>query len=112
MDPDKFINNGELSTIAKQFIVPKEQIIEPIQLTEQEAELNVFGRPLIKSNAYQQMKTAMKLPIVRKGALMPDSHLGYGLPIGAVLATENTICLLYTSPSPRDQRGSRMPSSA
>ena len=24
----------------------------------------------------------------------------------------STICLLYTSPSPRDQRGSRMPSSA
>ena len=24
----------------------------------------------------------------------------------------NSICLLYTSPSPRDQRGSRMPSSA
>ena len=24
----------------------------------------------------------------------------------------NWICLLYTSPSPRDQRGSRMPSSA
>ena len=26
--------------------------------------------------------------------------------------SENGICLLYTSPSPRDQRGSRMPSSA
>ena len=26
--------------------------------------------------------------------------------------THNGICLLYTSPSPRDQRGSRMPSSA
>ena len=25
---------------------------------------------------------------------------------------EDGICLLYTSPSPRDQRGSRMPSSA
>ena len=25
---------------------------------------------------------------------------------------DNTGCLLYTSPSPRDQRGSRMPSSA
>ena len=25
---------------------------------------------------------------------------------------DNTSCLLYTSPSPRDQRGSRMPSSA
>ena len=29
-----------------------------------------------------------------------------------VLDGEMTICLLYTSPSPRDQRGSRMPSSA
>ena len=26
--------------------------------------------------------------------------------------TQGTVCLLYTSPSPRDQRGSRMPSSA
>ena len=25
---------------------------------------------------------------------------------------EDKVCLLYTSPSPRDQRGSRMPSSA
>ena len=28
------------------------------------------------------------------------------------IANYNNICLLYTSPSPRDQRGSRMPSSA
>ena len=28
------------------------------------------------------------------------------------IATHPGICLLYTSPSPRDQRGSRMPSSA
>jgi len=31
---------------------------------------------------------------------------------GAVLALRDKDCLLYTSPSPRDQRGSRMPSSA
>ena len=30
----------------------------------------------------------------------------------ANLLTLYVICLLYTSPSPRDQRGSRMPSSA
>ena len=30
----------------------------------------------------------------------------------AVRATQGQGCLLYTSPSPRDQRGSRMPSSA
>ena len=42
-----------------------------------------------------------------------------GGPIGSELAqtmqrlgAQVTICLLYTSPSPRDQRGSRMPSSA
>ena len=29
-----------------------------------------------------------------------------------VLTTVIRVCLLYTSPSPRDQRGSRMPSSA
>ena len=26
-----------------------------------------------------------------RGALMPDAHLGYGLPIGGVLATENAV---------------------
>ena len=30
----------------------------------------------------------------------------------AIISTVAGICLLYTSPSPRDQRGSRMPSSA
>ena len=30
----------------------------------------------------------------------------------AALAKKYSTCLLYTSPSPRDQRGSRMPSSA
>ena len=30
----------------------------------------------------------------------------------ALKVLENMRCLLYTSPSPRDQRGSRMPSSA
>ena len=31
---------------------------------------------------------------------------------GSLLLLAYTFCLLYTSPSPRDQRGSRMPSSA
>ena len=34
------------------------------------------------------------------------------LPDPDPVATQEWICLLYTSPSPRDQRGSRMPSSA
>ena len=34
------------------------------------------------------------------------------LPVGDLLIKVSFSCLLYTSPSPRDQRGSRMPSSA
>ena len=33
-------------------------------------------------------------------------------PIGTTKKRGILVCLLYTSPSPRDQRGSRMPSSA
>ena len=37
----------------------------------------------------------------------------YGAPYSLVDGYEDLVaCLLYTSPSPRDQRGSRMPSSA
>ena len=32
--------------------------------------------------------------------------------VDLLIARESGVCLLYTSPSPRDQRGSRMPSSA
>ncbi len=90
--PDDYLNDEYLAALASQFHKPAEPLREEIQLRDREdLELNVFGRPLIKSNAYQQMKTAMRLPIVQKGALMPDSHLGYGLPIGAALATENAV---------------------
>ena len=37
------------------------------------------------------MENAMSLPISVAGALMPDAHLGYGLPIGGVLATEGAV---------------------
>ena len=35
-----------------------------------------------------------------------------GRATGELVVALETLCLLYTSPSPRDQRGSRMPSSA
>ena len=38
-----------------------------------------------------QMERACLLPVAVAGALMPDAHVGYGLPIGGVLATENTV---------------------
>ncbi|WP_420595195.1 RtcB family protein [Deinococcus sp.] len=50
-----------------------------------------FGAELIEPGARAQMDVAMRLPISRAGALMPDAHVGYGLPIGGVLATENAV---------------------
>ncbi len=39
----------------------------------------------------RQMSNACRLPVAVRGALMPDAHVGYGLPIGGVLATHNAI---------------------
>ncbi len=41
--------------------------------------------------AIDQMKHACELPVSVAGALMPDAHVGYGLPIGGVLATEGAV---------------------
>ncbi|MHC4887212.1 MAG: RtcB family protein [Planctomycetota bacterium] len=45
----------------------------------------------VEQGAIEQMENAVRLPVSVAGALMPDAHLGYGLPIGGVLATENAI---------------------
>lgn len=45
----------------------------------------------IDAEATAQMDAAISLPISVAGALMPDAHVGYGLPIGGVLATENAV---------------------
>ncbi len=41
--------------------------------------------------AIKQMELASLLPVSVAGALMPDAHVGYGLPIGGVLATRNAV---------------------
>ncbi|NLN92339.1 MAG: RtcB family protein [Candidatus Hydrogenedens sp.] len=41
--------------------------------------------------AIRQMHDACSLPVAVKGALMPDAHVGYGLPIGGVLATDDVV---------------------
>ena len=72
------------------------------------------------------LRAAFALSAPLKKAARPNEAVGVLLPtgVGAVVtlfslhaagcipAMLNFSCLLYTSPSPRDQRGSRMPSSA
>jgi len=41
--------------------------------------------------AHEQMRQACRVPSAVGAALMPDAHVGYGLPIGGVLACENAV---------------------
>lgn len=45
----------------------------------------------LEPQSVQQMHNACDLPIAVRGALMPDAHLGYGLPIGGVLGTRGAV---------------------
>lgn len=45
----------------------------------------------LEADAVMQMEKACVLPVSVAGALMPDAHVGYGLPIGGVLATDNAV---------------------
>jgi tRNA-splicing ligase RtcB len=60
-------------------------------LRAQPAPLAVFGGEGIQSGAFDQMKTALRLPIAVAGALMPDGHPGYALPIGGVYQAEGAV---------------------
>jgi tRNA-splicing ligase RtcB len=62
----------------------------PLQPREAPVPYRIWGEGL-EEGALNQMRNAARLPVAVKGALMPDAHLGYGLPIGGVLATENAV---------------------
>lgn len=59
--------------------------------------LDLLGKPykiyaeVLESGAIDQFVNCMSLPDVVQGALMPDAHTGYVMPIGAVVATKGTI---------------------
>ena len=94
--PNQYAHDGVLGKIAEA-LLPKAlrqaQGDNPaeIALKEKGIHFNVFGSEGIEPGAMQQMYTAVKIPIAVAGALMPDAHHGYGLPIGGVLATENAV---------------------
>jgi tRNA-splicing ligase RtcB (3'-phosphate/5'-hydroxy nucleic acid ligase) len=61
-----------------------------VTIRETPVPYRVWGNE-IEPGALDQMARAAELPISIRGALMPDAHQGYGLPIGGVLATEGAV---------------------
>src|SRR3954471_20178436 len=55
-----------------------------------DAPYQIWGGNL-EPDAVRQLTNACKLPVAVSAALMPDAHVGYGLPIGGVLATEEAV---------------------
>ena len=92
-EPEKYRKHNILGPIVNE-LVPEEVGPDapkyPELLTEN-VPYKIYGQDNIEAGAMKQMDIASSLPIAKMGALMPDAHQGYGLPIGGVLATENAI---------------------
>ncbi|MDE3247869.1 MAG: RtcB family protein [Bacteroidota bacterium] len=89
-NPAAFLEHEQLSVIASRFIEPA-ATDATISLNQKGVPFAIFGAEHIEEAALHQMYQAAKLPVSVAGALMPDAHSGYGLPIGGVLATDNAV---------------------
>ncbi len=89
--PASYLDDAVLALIAKQLMPAEKNEEAELSLNQNGIQFNVFGQEHIEQSAMHQMYTAAKLPVAVAGALMPDAHHGYGLPIGGVLATENAV---------------------
>ena len=90
--PVNFLDDEVYADLASS-LIEEASLLEDdtIALKEVGADYIMYGADYIEDRAKIQMAVAMKLPVTVAGALMPDAHPGYGLPIGGVLATKNAI---------------------
>lgn len=83
-NPSLFAEDSLRQDLAKAILnAPPPPRAEPVKYRQ-------WGEGL-EQEAVMQMEKACLLPVAVAGALMPDAHVGYGLPIGGVLATENAV---------------------
>ena len=90
--PDS-VTDKTLEPLARELIHTREEKTSALddELRGEALPYGVWGADLIESGTTAQMNNAMRLPVSIGGALMPDAHLGYGLPVGGVLATEGAV---------------------
>ena len=91
-DPGTFLADPLMADLARECIRLNKKDEPSIDtLLESPIPFPIWGREHIDDEAVKQMDNAMRLPVSVAGALMPDAHVGYGLPIGGVLATDNAV---------------------
>ncbi|MBF4515378.1 RtcB family protein [Flavobacterium sp. ANB] len=89
LHPEKFEGDGTWGKVAEGLIKPVQVRMHQLKTTR--VPFTIFGENEIDEQAKFQLYDSLKLPISVAGALMPDAHSGYGLPIGGVLATDNAV---------------------
>jgi len=87
--PDTFMGDPTWGKIAESLVKPVE--LKMHSLKSERVPFQIYGENEIEDAAKYQLYESLKLPVAVKGALMPDGHAGYGLPIGGVLATDNAV---------------------
>ncbi len=90
-EPKAYLDNTIWSTLANKIHGVEKQALKEIPIYDEARPYKTYGTKYIDSNAKNQMDIAMRLPITVGGALMPDAHHGYGLPIGGVVALDNAV---------------------
>ena len=90
-DPKAYLDNELLGLLAHKLHSPVREDFKTYELRDTAMPFEVFGNKHIETNALKQMESVMRLPVVVRGALMPDAHQGYGIPIGGVIATKNEV---------------------
>lgn len=88
-DARSYLNHPIWGSLA-QVIGAEKSAQEAFQAQVQSAPFQVWGADLDPSSL-EQMQNAVQLPVAVRGAMMPDAHVGYGLPIGGVLAVRNAV---------------------
>jgi tRNA-splicing ligase RtcB len=91
-DPARYVHDETIGKIAATFLdEPNDLNFAAYSLLEHTGQLKVYGNKDIDHSAKKQMELVMSLPVVTQGALMPDAHTGYGMPIGGVVAAEHAV---------------------
>ncbi|TAE01288.1 MAG: RtcB family protein [Bacteroidetes bacterium] len=90
-NPENFLEKTNVLQPIAFLLTEKINAKKQIELNTEKISYKIYGKENIENEAVIQMDIAMRLPITVAGALMPDAHYGYGLPIGGVLAAENAI---------------------
>ena len=87
--PETFVGDEKYGSLAQQLLEHRTAagVFRP---RDTDAPYRIWGTNF-EPDALRQMNNACKLPVAVSGALMPDAHVGYGLPIGGVLATREAV---------------------